>query len=76
MKTLASDKTKSMGMLFGALALIAFVTITPHAFAITYTDADNPHGPMESVGWAAGMAVAAALSGVGIFTAVQYSKRH
>jgi len=41
------------------------------AFAITYTDADNPAGPLQVTGWAAGLAVAAALSGMGVWTAVK-----
>jgi hypothetical protein len=41
------------------------------AFAITYTDADNPSGPLQVTGWVAGLAVAAALSGMGVWTAVR-----
>jgi len=74
MKT--SSKTKPMGILFGVLALIAVVTIVPHAFAITYTAANDPHGPMASMGWAAGMGIAGVMSGVGIWIAVKRHKLH
>ncbi|MGI0045920.1 MAG: hypothetical protein ACREBB_01845 [Nitrosotalea sp.] len=76
MKTLTSDKSKPMGILCGILALVVIVTIAPHVFAITYTDADNPTGPMQSIGWMVGMGVAAVMGGVGVFTAVQYHKKH
>ncbi|MGI0065696.1 MAG: hypothetical protein ACREA5_02585 [Nitrosotalea sp.] len=77
MKTLVDCETKSMGLLFGVLALIAIVTIAPHAFAqLSYTDANNPHGPLQPVAWVAAMAVVAAMSGVGVFTAIRRSKLH
>ncbi|MGI0073442.1 MAG: hypothetical protein ACREA3_06495 [Nitrosotalea sp.] len=76
MKALASDKSKPIGVLLGVLAIIVVATIAPHAFAITYTDANNPHGPMAMVGWAAAMSVAGVMSGVGIFTAIRRSKLH
>lgn len=70
MKTL-TGKTNPIGILFGVLALIAFVTIAPHAFAQTFTTADNPHGPMEMFGWAGGMAVVGVMVGVGVWTAIR-----
>jgi len=71
-----TNKANSAGMLFSVLALIAVVTILPHAFAITYTDADNPAGPLQSIGWTAGLAVAGVLSGVGVWTAIKGGKLH
>jgi hypothetical protein len=38
---------------------------------IAYTDADNPAGPLQGMGWAAGMVIAGVLSGVGVWTAVR-----
>jgi hypothetical protein len=75
MKTLVS-KSKPIAVLFGVLALIAVVTIVPQAFAITYTDANNPHGPMASMGWAAGIGTAGVMSGVGVWMAVKRRKLH
>ena len=71
MKTARQFKLKQASTLFGVLILLAVVTILPHAFAITYTDADNPAGPLQGLGWAAGLAVAGVLSGVGVWTAVR-----
>ncbi|MDE1765052.1 MAG: hypothetical protein KGI27_02135 [Thaumarchaeota archaeon] len=72
MKTGESTKTRQTSMLLGALVLLAVVTILPHAFAqVSYTNADNPHGPLQMYGWTTGMAVAAALTGVGIWTTIK-----
>lgn len=76
MNALTNNKANPTGILFSVLALIVVVTIAPHAFAITFTDADNPHDPMASMGWPAGMAVAAAMSGVGVWTAVKRGRLH
>jgi len=38
---------------------------------VVYNDSDNPTGPLQSMGWAAGMIIAGVLSGIGIWTAVQ-----
>jgi len=65
------SKLKSACTLLGVLGLLVIVGIFPHAFAITYTDADNPAGPLQMMGWAAGFAVAGVLSGVGIWTSVR-----
>jgi len=90
MKTL-SNKAKPMAVL-GVLALVAIVTLTPHAFAqqgpsssgqgqqngiplgASYGNQPNTPGyadPNAVYGWSAGLAVAAVMSGVGIFTAVR-----
>lgn len=55
------------------LAIVIFVigfapTLSDIAFAQTYTDADNPHGPMQVYAWSGMAAVAAIMSGVGIMT--------
>ena len=63
-------------ILFSLLALIAVVTIAPHAFAVTFTDANDPHGPMASMVWVAGMTIAGVMSGIGVFTAVKRGKLH
>ena len=68
--------TNFAGMLFSVFALVAVVTILPHAFAITYTAADNPAGPLQSIGWITGLGVAGVLSGVGVWTAIKGSKLH
>ena len=43
-------------------------TLSGVAFAQTYTDADNPSGPMAVFAWSAMAIVAGIMSGVGIFT--------
>ncbi|MHB9161660.1 MAG: hypothetical protein ACYC6W_12365 [Nitrosotalea sp.] len=73
MKT-PTDKTKSMTALFGMLSLIVVVTIAPHAFALT--TADDPHGPLESIGWVAAITVAGVISGVGVLTTIKRGKLH
>ncbi|MDE1844137.1 MAG: hypothetical protein KGI10_02275 [Thaumarchaeota archaeon] len=70
MKTL-TDKTKQMNVLFGVLALIVVVTIAPHAFAITFTAADDPHGPMQANAWSAALVVVGIMSGVGVWTTIK-----
>ena len=62
---------KPVRSFLGVLVLLAFVTILPHAFAITYTDANNPAGTLQTVGWTAGLAIAGVLSGFGVWTAVR-----
>ena len=64
--------SKQAGVLLGILALVAISAILPNAFAqVTYTDSDNPHGPLQMYGWTTGMAVAAALAGVGVWTTIK-----
>ncbi|MFZ1077630.1 MAG: plastocyanin/azurin family copper-binding protein [Nitrosotalea sp.] len=38
---------------------------------VVYNDSDNPTGPLQGMGWIAGMVIAGVLSGVGIWTAVR-----
>jgi len=38
---------------------------------ISYTDADNPHGPLQSIGWGAGFAIVGIMSGIGVWSAVR-----
>ncbi len=53
------------------LVLIA-VVMTPSVFAQTsYTDSNNPAGPLMMPAWAVGMATAGAVSGVGIWSIVR-----
>ncbi len=74
MKTSTHIKAKQMNILFGILALIAVVTIAPHVFAqLSYTVANDPHGPLESFAWAIGMGTAGALSGFGAWTVIKRS---
>ncbi len=69
MKNLESSKTC---LLLGLLVLLAVVTILPDALAqVTYTDADNPAGPLQMSGWVIGMGVAGALTGVGVWSAIR-----
>ena len=56
------------GLFVGALVLLAIASIAPSAFAITYTDADNPKGPLSGITWGVGLGVAGLLAGVGVFT--------
>lgn len=44
---------------------------SPVSAQVVYNDSDNPYGPLQSVGWAAGMAVVGIMSGVGVWTAVR-----
>lgn len=69
------NKTKSMNILFGVLALIAVITIAPHAFA-QLSSADDPHGPLEGFAWAVGMGTAGAMSGFGVWTVIRRNKLH
>ena len=39
--------------------------------SISYTDADNPYGPMSTLGWAGGLVTAGVLSGIGVWSAVR-----
>jgi hypothetical protein len=70
-KNLRDSRLKPARSFLGVLVLLAIVTILPHAFAITYTDANNPAGPLQTVGWTAGLAIAGILSGFGVWTAVR-----
>jgi hypothetical protein len=64
--------SKQAGILLVALALLAISATLPGAFAqVTYTDSDNPTGPLQMYGWSTGMAVAAALAGVGVWTTIK-----
>ncbi len=38
---------------------------------VTYTDTDNPAGPLQMSGWVIGMGVAGALTGVGVWSAIR-----
>ncbi|MGB9002744.1 MAG: LPXTG cell wall anchor domain-containing protein [Nitrosotalea sp.] len=51
----------------GVLVLLAIASVAP-TFAITYTDANNPHGPFQGIAWGVGLGIAGLLAGVGIFT--------
>ncbi|MGI0047198.1 MAG: cupredoxin domain-containing protein [Nitrosotalea sp.] len=44
---------------------------TPINAEMQYTDADNPTGPMQSIGWGLGMVVAGVMAGAGILTIVR-----
>jgi len=46
-------------------------TTTSVPSGVTYNDSDNPYGPLSGMAWAAGLAVAAVLSGIGVWTAVR-----
>ncbi|MHB8546346.1 MAG: hypothetical protein ACYDAJ_06230 [Nitrosotalea sp.] len=64
---------KPTSALLGILVLLAIVTIFPHAFAqSSYTDANNPHGPLEPVTWTVGLVVVGVVSGVGVLTTVKH----
>lgn len=60
----------------GVLALLAIASVAPSAFAITYTDANNPHGPFQGIAWGVGLGIAGALAGVGIFTTTRKLHSH
>ena len=66
---------KLTGALFFVFALIAIVTVAPHVFAqqggLQYTDSDNPAGPLQGMAWAAGLAIAGVMSGIGVWAAVR-----
>lgn len=38
---------------------------------ISYNDSNNPYGPLSGMAWAAGLAIAGVMSGIGIWTAVR-----
>lgn len=72
MSALNTSKVKQARMLLGVLVLLAVVTIVPQAFAqVSYTNSDNPHGPLEFVTWGAGMGVAGIMVGFGVYTAIR-----
>ena len=55
------------------LAIVIFVialvpTLSGVAFAQTYTDADNPHGPQAVYAWGGMAAISGIMSGAGIVT--------
>ncbi|NHI04164.1 hypothetical protein DYY67_2091 [Candidatus Nitrosotalea sp. TS] len=61
--------TKINTYLFASvLVLLAIASVAPSVYAITYTDADNPHGPLQGITWGVGLGVAGLLAGVGVFT--------
>lgn len=62
----------NIGLFVGALVVLVVVSVTPDVFAITYTDADNPSGPLQGIAWGVGLGIAGMLAGVGIFT----TKKH
>lgn len=41
------------------------------ASGVTYNDSDNPYGPLSGMAWAAGLAIAGVMSGIGAWTAVR-----
>jgi len=41
------------------------------AGGVTYNDSDNPYGPLSGMAWAAGLAIAGVMSGIGAWTAVR-----
>ena len=44
---------------------------SPVSAQVVYNDSDNPMGPLQGMGWIAGMIIVGVLSGVGIWTAVR-----
>ncbi|MDE1861661.1 MAG: hypothetical protein KGI33_01985 [Thaumarchaeota archaeon] len=76
------------GIMLGILALAAVSTFAPHAFAqqdqqyakinsaLGITPQDDPHGPLQMPAWAAGLAIAAAMSGIGAWSAIRGHMRH
>lgn len=56
----------------GVLVLFAIAFVAPNVFAITYTDADNPSGPLQGITWGVGLGIAGLLAGIGVFT----TRRH
>lgn len=40
---------------------------------VVYNDSDNPVGPLQGTGWAAGMVIVGVMSGIGVWTAVRRS---
>ena len=82
----ACIKSKHIATLLSVLALVTFVTISPHAFAqqgSSSTGQQNgiplgpPYGtpgyvdPNAVYGWSAGIAIVAIMSGVGVWSAVK-----
>ena len=58
------------------LAIMIFVigicpTFSGAAFAQTYTDADNPHGPLPIYAWVSGAIIVGIVTGGGIVTIVR-----
>lgn len=59
-------------MFLGIVLMATVGAMIPHASAqASYTDADNPSGPLQVVGWAAGIATFGVMSGIGVWTAVR-----
>ncbi len=46
-------------------------TSTSPSASLVYSDSDNPTGPLQMAGWGAGMAVAAILTGIGVWSSVR-----
>jgi plastocyanin len=44
---------------------------SPASSQVVYTDSDDPYGPLQSMGWAVGMAVIGIMSGIGVWSAVR-----
>jgi plastocyanin len=44
---------------------------SPASAQVVYNDSDNPYGPLQSMGWAVGMAVVGIMIGIGIWSAVR-----
>lgn len=46
-------------------------TSTDQSNPIGYTDQDSPYGPLQMPAWGAGLAIAAVMSGIGVWSAVR-----
>jgi hypothetical protein len=44
---------------------------SPVSPQVVYSDSDNPYGPLQVMGWTAGISIMGVMSGVGIWTAVR-----
>lgn len=54
---------------FCVLALLVAVAVVPSALAqVTYTDSDNPAGPLQMSAWVVGLATAGVGAGIGLWT--------
>lgn len=73
MRTQEKSRLMGSGLLLGVVALAMLTVLMPHVFAqgVQYTPADDPHGPLQYTGWAAGMAVVGVMAGIGVWTAVR-----
>jgi plastocyanin len=43
----------------------------PVSGGVTYNDSDNPYGPLQGMAWAAGLAIAGVMAGIGAWTAAR-----